>query len=150
MSDLNGHRDGNGRFAAGNPGGPGRPRRAIEQDYLIAVTDVVPPERFQKIAERAAEDAEKGDARARQWLSDTLVGRRATTSMTLTVAEEVQEPDLGVLTDEEWRQYSDLWLRMCKGHELPADEAQVFGRLLAKSLASPERTGGMFDGEGDD
>jgi hypothetical protein len=149
MSDLNGHRDGNGRFAAGNPGGPGRPRRAAEQDYLIAVSEAIPPERFRKIAERAAEDAEKGDAKARQWVSDFLLGRRATTSMTLTATEEVKELNFGGLTDDEWRRYSDIFERMCEGHELLADEAQEFGRLMAKSLAAAEKTGGMFDDEGD-
>jgi len=48
----------------------------------------VSPERFRKIAEWAAEDAEQGDPRARQWLSDLLVGRRASTPMMLTMTEE--------------------------------------------------------------
>jgi hypothetical protein len=150
MGDLNGHRHGNGRFAAGNPGGPGRPRRAAEQDYLIAVSEAISPERFRKIAERAADAAEKGDAKARQWVTDVLLGRRATTSMALTATEEVQELNFRALTDEELWQYSDLYERMCEGHELPADEAQVYVRLTVKTLASAEKTGGMFDGEGDD
>jgi hypothetical protein len=34
------HRDAqNGRFLPGYPGGPGRPRRAIEADYLAALLD---------------------------------------------------------------------------------------------------------------
>jgi hypothetical protein len=150
VSDLNGHRDGNGRFAPGNPGGPGRPRRAVEQDYLIAASQAVSPERFQRIAERAAEDAEKGDPRARQWLSDLLLGRRATTSMALTVTEEQDEPNFRVLTDEEFSAFSIIYDNIRSDNELSADDAQAFGRLTAKTLASPERTGDVFDYEGDD
>jgi hypothetical protein len=103
MSNLNGQRDGNGRFTAGCPGGPGRPRRATELDYLIAVTEVVPPERLRRIAERAAADAEKGDAQARRWLSEYLLGRQPESLTTLaaielagTLDEEIQAQAAGL------------------------------------------------------
>ncbi|QDS97687.1 hypothetical protein [Adhaeretor mobilis] len=67
-------RSNNGRFLKGNPGGPGRPRRAVEADYLAAITNRVTLEDWQEVVGRAIEDAKKGDARARDWLSRYLVG----------------------------------------------------------------------------
>jgi hypothetical protein len=96
MSDLNGYRDGNGRFAAGNSGGPGRPRRAVEQDYLATLVNAVPLARWMRIVDRAAEDAERGDPKARQWLSEYLLGRQpeplttlAATELAATLDEEI-------------------------------------------------------------
>ena len=70
-----GARDAAGRFAAGNAGGPGRPRRAIETDYLAALSDAVPMDRWRKIVERAVTDAEQGDVKAREWLGSYLAGK---------------------------------------------------------------------------
>src|SRR4051812_18365598 len=67
-------RDRAGRFAEGNPGGPGRPPRAVEIDYLRVLGDVCSLERWRAICERAAADAEGGDARARDWLAGYLLG----------------------------------------------------------------------------
>jgi hypothetical protein len=77
MSDIQGMdgRDSNGRFQPGNPGGPGRPRRAIEQDYLAVLSEAVPLERWRTIVNRAATEAEQGNARAREFLAGYLVGR---------------------------------------------------------------------------
>ncbi len=69
-------RHANGRFAKGNPGGPGRPPRQDERDYLIAAAGVVSLERWQRVVERAAADAEKGDHKAREWLSRWLMPAR--------------------------------------------------------------------------
>lgn len=63
-----------GQFAAGNSGGPGRPRRATEHRYVQGVIEGVPPERWAKIVERAASDAEQGCAVARMWLTRILCG----------------------------------------------------------------------------
>jgi hypothetical protein len=87
MGDLNGHRDENGRFTIGNPGGPGRPRRAVELDYLASLADAVPLSRWQKIVARAAEDAENGDPKARRWLAEHLLGRRSEPLTTLAATE---------------------------------------------------------------
>jgi hypothetical protein len=65
----------NGRFAPGWRGGPGRPRRVIERDYLAALSEAVPIDRWKKIVERAASDAENGDAKARDWLGSYLLGK---------------------------------------------------------------------------
>jgi hypothetical protein len=57
-------RDERGRFKNGNPGGPGRPPKATEQEYTDAVFDVVPLSRFRKMIEAQAKHAERGDIRA--------------------------------------------------------------------------------------
>lgn len=63
----------NGQFAEGNVGGPGRPRRPVEEIYLLAITRACPPEVWQQVCGRAVEDALAGDAKAREWLSRYLV-----------------------------------------------------------------------------
>lgn len=69
-------RDTNGRFAPGNPGGPGRPPRAVETDYLTTLAECVSKADWEKITRRAVEDAIKGDPRARGWLAKYLLGDR--------------------------------------------------------------------------
>jgi hypothetical protein len=54
-------RDSGGRFAKGNRGGPGRPPRAIERDYLRALSDRCPLETWGRIVDKAVEDALNGD-----------------------------------------------------------------------------------------
>lgn len=70
-------REGNGRFAKGNPGGPGRKPRVIEEGYLDLFCESVPPARAKKIIEKAASQAEHGDAKAREWLFNYLAGKPA-------------------------------------------------------------------------
>jgi hypothetical protein len=92
-----GWRKTNGRFAAGNPGGPGRPRRAIEREYLARLSDAVPLDAWQAIVERAVEDAKAGDARARDWLARYLVGEPAGGLMDLAIREhDGQTPEAQV------------------------------------------------------
>jgi hypothetical protein len=67
-------RAGNGRFSFGNPGGPGRPRRVTEKDYLAVLAEEVPPETWRAICRRAAADAKDGDAKARDWIARYLLG----------------------------------------------------------------------------
>ena len=66
-------RDDRGRFAPGNSGGPGRPRRQTEADYLVTLSSHVTDDAWSKIIERAVTDAIAGDARAREWLSRHLL-----------------------------------------------------------------------------
>ncbi len=63
-----------GQFAKGNVGGPGRPRRVVETDYLATLSEAVPLDAWQAIVARAVEDAKCGDARARDWLTRYLIG----------------------------------------------------------------------------
>ena len=69
-------RDEKGRFQKGYGGGPGRPPRAVEIDYLVALADCVSEDDWGRIAKRAVADAIKGDAKARDWLSRYLLGTR--------------------------------------------------------------------------
>lgn len=66
-----------GRFAPGSEGGPGRPRRAIEADYMGALSAACPPETWRIICERAVQGAIGGNARDREWLSRLLIGDTA-------------------------------------------------------------------------
>lgn len=72
MSD--GLRDVNGQFKKGHPGGPGRPKRAVEQSYLRALRDNLPVEVWGQIVAKAVALALEGDATARQWLGRYAMG----------------------------------------------------------------------------
>lgn len=64
----------NGTFAPGNPGGPGRPRRQTEAAYLVALSEAVTLDDWRAIVATAVIEAKSGDAAARKWLSDYLLG----------------------------------------------------------------------------
>jgi hypothetical protein len=137
MGNLDGHRDANGRFAVGNPGGPGRPRRAVEQDYLATLADAVPLKKWKRIVSRAVADAAAGDAKARRWISEHLVGRRpdaltalAATELAGTLDDEIRVQAAGLRTSVLRRkilnrtsEYPDL----CPGR--PAGLGHVEGRV---------------------
>lgn len=53
-----------GQFVKGYKGGPGRPKRATEEEYREAVLDIVPLERWKLMIEKQAIRAERGDLRA--------------------------------------------------------------------------------------
>jgi len=67
-------RNPNGTFAPGNPGGPGRPKRQTEAAYLVALSEAVTLDDWKEIARAAVAAAKAGDAAARKWLSDYLLG----------------------------------------------------------------------------
>ena len=71
-------RTADGRFAQGNPGGPGRPSRQTEREYLRAMLAACTPEDWREIVARAVEDAKEGDPKAREWLARYLVGAPVT------------------------------------------------------------------------
>jgi hypothetical protein len=76
-----------GTFARGTAGGPGRPPRPVEKDYLRALSDACPPDRWRQIVEKAVQLAEQGDGQARSWLAKYLLGEQ-TLWGSLTLAEE--------------------------------------------------------------
>jgi hypothetical protein len=76
-------RDHAGRFLNGTAPGPGRPRRAVEKDYLVAISEACPLKIWREIVARAVRDAKKGDGQARAWLSSYLVGKPTEQSKTL-------------------------------------------------------------------
>ena len=90
-------RKSNGQFAAGNPGGPGRPSRAIEAEYLGVLSELVTIEKWRRIVARAADDAEAGDHRARQWLGQYLIADQKMTHVDVTA-----ETGITVLEVDDW------------------------------------------------
>ena len=89
-----------GRFAAGNAGGPGRPRRAVESQYMASIGDVVTVEDWQAIVRRALDDAKNGDGKAREWLAKYLVGAEPPTLLSIAATEQRQEIEADVVVDE--------------------------------------------------
>lgn len=71
---TNDGRDNAGRFAQGNPGGPGRPRRVVELDYLATLGDALTLEDWAAIVRRAVADAKNGSGTAREWVSKYALG----------------------------------------------------------------------------
>jgi hypothetical protein len=63
------------KFQPGNKGGPGRPRRRTEDQYLRAMVGAVTLTDWRDITDKAIAQAKRGDSRARQWLSDYLLGK---------------------------------------------------------------------------
>ena len=52
----------------------GRQPREKEHDYLNIMLNIVTPKRWAIIVNKAADQAERGDAVARKWLADYIVG----------------------------------------------------------------------------
>lgn len=101
MSD-NG-RDEHGKFTAGNPGGPGRPRRMVEREYILAITAAVTLDDWRAIVDRAKQDALNGDDKARSWLAHYLIGDERVSLLQLAALEH-----LGIDTDREVAAAADL------------------------------------------
>ena len=67
-------RKANGQFAKGDNGGPGRPRKKREERYLEITMSACTFKDWERIVKKAVTDAQRGDATARKWLSDYLIG----------------------------------------------------------------------------
>lgn len=67
-------RDAKGRFGKDNPGGPGRVPLAKEEQYLKIFHKIVTPKEFEVVCATALRQAQKGDDRARKWITDYLLG----------------------------------------------------------------------------
>ena len=72
-----------GKFAPGNAGGPGRPARQTEREYLAATVAGCTLDDWQAIVKVAVIAAKTGDRYAREWLSGFFLGEPATESITL-------------------------------------------------------------------
>ena len=72
--ETNIERDKRGRFAAGNGGGPGRPKREREVEYYRVMEMSVTLADWRAIVTKAVEQAKRGDAVARKWIADYLIG----------------------------------------------------------------------------
>ena len=89
-----------GRFANGNAGGPVRPRRAVESQYMATIGDAVSLEDWQAIVRRAADDAKSGDAKSREWLGKYLVGVEPPTLLSIAATEQRAADGAEVVEDE--------------------------------------------------
>jgi len=79
-------RDEKGRFVKGASGNPqGRLPKQTETSYLQVSESVCTFDVWREIVAKAVEQAKRGDARARQWLSDYLIGKPV--SMVMAVQE---------------------------------------------------------------
>lgn len=100
-------RDEKGQFLPGNPGGPGRPPRAMESDYLRILAETVTVDHWKQICEQARDNALAGDARARQWLSEHLLPKHAKLAGAYADAELNRDP---VQDEIAQRQTAQGWL----------------------------------------
>ena len=67
---------GPGRWAPGQSGNPGgRPKRPKAEAYLRTLEQGVTLADWKLIIEKAVAQAQRGDSRARTWLSDYLLGK---------------------------------------------------------------------------
>lgn len=67
-------RDNKGRFVKGHSGNPGG--KSIDQTkYLHKIDTTLSQKSWRKIILKAIEQAERGDPKARQWLSDYVAGK---------------------------------------------------------------------------
>ena len=86
MGDAIIARDSKGRFVKGASGNPqGRLPKQTETSYLQVSESVCTFDVWREIVAKAVEQAKRGDARARQWLSDYLIGKPI--SMVMAVQE---------------------------------------------------------------
>ena len=77
-------RDARGRFADGNPGGPGNPAARRAAKLRHAAQDVIGPEHIGAMMRKAMRMALEGDLAAMRFVMDRVVGR---------AGEEVREPE---------------------------------------------------------
>ena len=110
-----------GRFAPGNAGGPGRPRRAIEREYLAVLGEAVTLDDWRQIVNQAVADAKDGDAAARTWLGKYLLGDKSVSLRELAAAEA-----RGFTADEEVR---DTSARQAEDAARQARFDAILGRL---------------------
>lgn len=67
-------RDERGRFVVGNSASPGRPPKAREERFLEITLAACTFADWEAIVKKAVEQAKRGDATARKWLGDYVVG----------------------------------------------------------------------------
>lgn len=105
---LQSDRDSSGKFVTGNRGG-GRPCRAVERDYMTALSDELPLDAWREIVRRAVADAKAGDAKAREWIARYALGAVPSTFTAIAIRDAVDvtsEAEIRAAADYE-RQLSD-------------------------------------------
>lgn len=85
-------RDRNGRFEQGTSGGPGRPPRQTETDYLRATLAACSLEDWREIVVKAVYDAKRGNPKARDFLARYLLGAAPVLSDLMAWSEAGYDP----------------------------------------------------------
>jgi hypothetical protein len=97
-------RDDKGQFSTGNNYGQGRPPRAVERDYLAALSERLSLDDWRSIVDRAVKDARSGDARARDWRERYALGSEPMRLTDLALREQMQvstEAELAAMIERE-------------------------------------------------
>jgi hypothetical protein len=137
-------RDANGRFLPGHPGIGGRPRRAVEADYLAALSGAVGLEKWQEICATAVNQAVAGDAKAREWIGSYLAGKptgnalRRLAAAELEAAVPVEEPHAAC-------DVVDVFLDMERALS-PAQTAALAALVKGQSATEAARQAGVSPG----
>ena len=74
MGENTVERNEKGQFVKGNGGGPGRPPKEREIRYYEIMQTACTFKEWRAICQKAVDQAKRGDATARKWLTDYLVG----------------------------------------------------------------------------
>ena len=80
-----------GQFVDGNPGGPGRPARDSDLEYMRTLAESCDLQTWREIVARAVKDAKAGNGKAREWLGSYLIGKPATDATPLWQMEDVKK-----------------------------------------------------------
>ncbi|HPB85850.1 MAG TPA: DUF5681 domain-containing protein [Paludibacteraceae bacterium] len=105
MGDAIIARDSKGRFVKGASGNPqGRLPKQTETSYLQVSESVCTFDVWREIVAKAVEQAKRGDARARQWLSDYLMGKPI--SMVMAVQDN-RDTSIKIEYVNDWRRKLD-------------------------------------------
>ncbi len=105
MGDAIIARDSKGRFVKGASGNPqGRLPKQTETSYLQVSESVCTFDVWREIVAKAIEQAKRGDARARQWLSDYLIGKPV--SMVMAVQDN-RDTSIKIEYVNDWRRKLD-------------------------------------------
>lgn len=129
-------RDERGRFAAGNPGGPGRRRLTVEREYLAVLGAAVSLEDWREVVARAVADAKNGDNKARNWLAKYLIGSNPRTLLAIAAVESLgftPDDDIRIEAsgpeedDEDWSDMEQLAIEDFQIDDLNMDHEEVTG-----------------------
>ncbi len=131
-----------GRFAPGNPGGPGRPRRQTEAAYLRVMMTACPLDAWEEVVRSAVDAAKAGDHQARQWLTRYLVGEAEATAPrpTAVITEELlgTDPAMDAAAERLAKKILDR-RRFPTLHKDDEEDERVVRQVKAELAAAEER-----------